>query len=72
MYIIILASDVAQKRLDEMLENIESSIIENQPKSNWQKRMEVREENWEAFRSRLFEEVVLYSTMPPDSVREVL
>lgn len=30
--------------------------------------MEVREESWEALRGQLFEEVVMYSTMPIDSV----
>ncbi len=29
--------------------------------------MDTREENWEAFRSKLFEEVVMYSSMPADS-----
>ena len=29
---------------------------------------DTREENWEGFRCNLFEEVVMYSTIPADSV----
>ena len=44
------------------------SIAENPPKTDWRKRMDTREENWETFRTKLFEEVVMYSSMPADSV----
>ncbi|XP_064390969.1 uncharacterized protein LOC135338816 isoform X2 [Halichondria panicea] len=54
-------------RLDDLLRSIDVSIADNQPKSDWRKRMDTREENWEAFRSKLFEEVVMYSSMPADS-----
>ena len=65
------ASSVAQKELSELLHSIESSVVESQPLTNWQKQMELREESWEAFRGKLFEEVILYSTMPADSVSEI-
>ena len=63
----ILVSD-AQTKLDDLLASIDESIGENQPVSNWRKRMDTREENWEGFRCKLFEEVVMYSTIPADSV----
>ena len=55
-------------RLDDLLQSIDVSITDNQPKTNWRKRMDTRDENWETFRSKLFEEVVMYSSMPADSV----
>ncbi len=58
----------AQTTLDDLLESIDVSIGENQPVSNWRKRMDTREENWESVRYKLFEEVVMYSTIPADSV----
>lgn len=63
----VIVSD-NQMRLDDLLQSIDVSIADNQPKSDWRKRMDTREENWEAFRSKLFEEVVMYSSMPADSV----
>ena len=66
----ILVSD-AQAKLDDLLASIDVSIGENQSVSNWRKRMDAREENWEGFRSKLFEEVVMYSTIPADSVSEI-
>lgn len=57
-----------QRRLDDLLQSIDVSITDNQPKTDWRKRMDTRDENWEAFRSKLFEEVVMYSSMPADSV----
>ncbi len=55
-------------RLDDLLQSIDVSIADNQPKSDWRKRMDTREEKWEAFRSKLFEEVEMYSSMPAASV----
>ena len=55
-------------RLDDLLQSIDVSITDNQPKTDWRKRMDTRDENWELFRSKLFEEVVMYSSMPADSV----
>lgn len=49
------ASNVAQIELDDLLENTETFIVDDQPKVKWQKRMELREESWESFRSQLFE-----------------
>ena len=68
IHFIISASSIAQKELDELLQSVETSIVENQPITNWKRRMELREESWETFWSQLFEEVIMYSTMPTDSV----
>ena len=70
--LIISATTIVQEKLDELLQSIETSIVENQPVTNWQKRMEVREESWESLRCQLFEEVIMYSSMPVDSVSKVL
>ena len=59
---------LVQEKLDDLLHSIETSLIKEQHVTNWQKRMELREESWETFRGQLFEEVVMYSTMPIDSV----
>ena len=70
--LIISATTIVQEKLDELLQSIETSIVENQPVTNWQKRMEVHEESWESLRCHLFEEVIMYSSMPVDSVSKVL
>lgn len=59
---------LVQEKLDDLLQSIETSLVEEQHVTSWQKRMELREESWEALRGQLFEEVVMYSTMPMDSV----
>lgn len=56
--------------LDDLLRSIDVSITDNQPKTEWRKRMDTRDENWETFRSKLFEEVIMYSSMPADSVSD--
>ena len=71
VYVIRIFSCIAshnQMRLDDLLRSIDVSITDNQPKMDWRKRMDTRDENWETFRSKLFEEVVMYSSMPADSV----
>ena len=60
-------STTAQGELDKLLQDIETST--STVESQWHKLMELREENWQAFRCRLFEEVVMYSTLPIDAVR---
>lgn len=56
--------------LDDLLRSIDVSITDNEPKTEWRKRMDNRDENWETFRCKLFEEVVMYSSMPADSVSD--
>lgn len=68
MRIFSYAASRNQMRLDALLQSIDVSITDNQPKTDWRKRMDTRDENWEIFRSKLFEEVVMYSSMPADSV----
>ena len=59
---------LVQEKLDDLLHSIETSLVKEQHVTSWQKRMELCEESWETFGGLLFEEVVMYSTMPIDSV----
>ena len=36
--------------------------------TGWKERMEVREENWESAREKLFEETLIYSALPECAV----
>ena len=64
---------IAQKELDELMEGIQIRAEaeaggDSQTSTNWHARMEQCEENREAMRAKLFEEVLIYKSLPAKCV----
>lgn len=51
--------------LNDLIEEIAPEVKRQQ---TWQERQENQQESWECFRPRIFEELLMFSSLPPDMV----